>query len=115
YEFSHELMEMGPIAGGAFGILKLFLAIIIFGQAVARARDGDPLALLIYPLVFATLFYALLEQPTFQGFTVISMAFCIAAAKHPARAAAPLSPQLLRQQAALSRLRLRQIEFQRRR
>ena len=112
YEFSHELMEMGPAAGTAFGLLKLFLAIVIFGQAISRAREGDPLALLLYPLVFTTLFYALLEQPSLQGFMVIGTAFCIAAAKHPIRAAVPLISPLQRQQAALARLRLRQIQFQ---
>jgi hypothetical protein len=115
YEFSHELMEMGPLAGGAFGLLKLFLAIMILGQAVTRARAGDPLALLIYPLVFVTLTFALLEQPTIQGFMVISMAFCIAAAKKPVKATVPVSRGILRQQLALEQLRLRQQEFNRRR
>jgi len=115
YEFSHELMEMGSVAGAAFWLLKLFLAIMIFGQALTRARGGDPLALLIYPLVFVTLVFALLEQPTLQGFMVISMAFCIAAAKQSVKAMVPVSGKIPRQQLALERLRLRRQEFRRRR
>lgn len=115
YEFSHELMEMGPIAGGAFGIFKVLLAIAIFGQAFARARNREPLALLLYPLVFSTLFFGLLEQPTIQGFVVVSMAFCIAAAKIPLRGAVPVPAALLRQQQALEQLLERQQAFLRRR
>lgn len=115
YEFSHELMEMGPFAGGAFGIFKVLLGVLLLSRALGRARHGEPLALLLYPLVFSTLFFALLEQPTMQGFVVISMAFCIAAAKQPARAAAPLPTWRLQQQQALHQLRLRQMAFQQRR
>lgn len=115
YEFSHELMEMGPFAGGAFALFKLFLAILIFGQAFARARDHEPLALLFYPLMFATLFFGLLEQPTIQGFVVISMAFCIAAAKQSVTAVVPLSGPMLKQQQMLLALQQRQQAWQRRR
>ena len=115
YEFSHELMEMGPIAGGAYGLFKVLLAIVLFGQALARAREREPLALLLYPLVFSTLFFGLLEQPTIQGFVVVSMGFCIAAAKQPVRAVVPVSAWMLRQQQALERLRERQLAFQQRR
>jgi hypothetical protein len=114
-EFSHELMEMGPIAGGAFLLFKALLAVVLLGQAVARAREHDPLALLLYPLTFSGLFFALLSQPTLQGFLVISMAFCIAAAKQPKRVPVSLSPQMQRQQQALQQLLQRQQAFQRRR
>ncbi|HEV2135917.1 MAG TPA: hypothetical protein VGR47_16890 [Terracidiphilus sp.] len=114
-EFSHELMEMGPIAGGAFLLFKALLAIALLGQAVARAREHDPLALLLYPLTFSGLFFALLSQPTLQGFLVISTAFCIAAAKRPKRVPVALSPQMQRQRQALQQLLVRQQAFQRRR
>jgi hypothetical protein len=83
YEISHELMEMGPFAGSIFELFKVFLLIRIFGQALAMAREGEPLALLLFPLVSVMLCYALLEQPTLQGFTVIATAFCIAATRVP--------------------------------
>lgn len=115
YEISHELMEMGPVAGSLFGLFKLLLAIVIFGQALAHARKHEPLALLLYPLVFATLSFGLLEQPTVQGFLVIGTAFCIAAAKRPALAKARAPLLMLPEQQALQRLLQRQQAFQRRR
>ena len=87
-EFQREFIEMGAIAGMLFAIFKLFLATLIFGQALAKAREHEPLALLLTPLSVIWLFFAQLEQPTEQGFVVIGVAFCIAAAKAPARAAA---------------------------
>jgi hypothetical protein len=86
-EFSREFREMGPIAGILFALFKLLLGIVIFGQALAKAREGEPLALLLVPLSVVFLFIAQLEQPTEQGFVVIGAAICIAAAKAPARAA----------------------------
>ena len=115
YEFSRELMEMGPFVGGAFALFKLFLAILIFVQAFACARDRHPLALLLYPLVFGTLFYGVLEQPTEQGFVVISVALCIAAAKQRVKVVVPLSGSLLRQRQALLALQRRQQAWQQRR
>ncbi len=94
-EFSREFFEMGPIVGILFMLFKLLLGIAIFGRALARAREGEPLALLLIPLGVVMLFIAQLEQPTEQGFVVIGLAFCIAAAKAPALAAkrAPLLVQ----------------------
>jgi hypothetical protein len=83
YEFSRELVEMGPFAGTAFFLFKVLLAIVIFGGAVTRVRDQEPLALLLLPLAITALLYGVVEQPTIQGFMVISVAWCIAAAKTP--------------------------------
>jgi hypothetical protein len=115
YEFSHELMEMGPIAGSAFALFKLLLAIALFARALARAREHEPLALLLFPLVVGTLFYGLLEQPGLQGFVVISLAFCIAAGKRPLLAARPLAGPMLRQQQALQQLLERRQAFRQQR
>lgn len=115
YDFSHELMEMGPIAGGFFELFKLFLLLATFGHALARARDRDPLALLFYPLVFTAITFALLEQPTLQGFMVIGTAFCIAAARRPTLASIPITGSMLRQQQALQQLLERRWAFQQRR
>ena len=102
YEFSHEFMEMGPFAGGLFELFKIFLAIAIFGQALARAREREPLALLLFPVVLTTLVYGLLEEPTMQGFVVISMAFCIAAAKPRLKMAVKPHPLVLQRQRVLA-------------
>lgn len=114
-EFSHELMEMGPIAGGMFQIFKLLLAVVVFGQAFARAREQEPFALLLCPLALSLLLLVLLEQPTSQGFTVTSLALCIAAARRPMLARVPMTAPILRQQRALQLLWERQQAFRRRR
>lgn len=80
-EIEREVAEMGPLGGPAFALFKLFLAIMIFGEALARARDREPLAMLLIPLALSTLLFGAPEQPTVQGFMVIGMAFCIAATK----------------------------------
>jgi hypothetical protein len=82
YEFSRELVEMGPLAGTAFFLFKILVAIAVFGGALARVRDHEPQALLLFPLAITLLFFGVLEQPTVQGFMVISVAFCIAAANN---------------------------------
>jgi hypothetical protein len=107
FEMSRELWEFG-IAGIGYGLFKLFLAIAILGPALARARDGQPLALLMSPLTVSLLFIGTPEQPTEQGFMVISAALCIAAARAPVpNAAEALQPVLLRQQLLQRRLRQR--------
>lgn len=78
-EFSRELNELGPFPGALFWIFKIFMATYFLGRAVARARDQDPLALLLAPPLFFSLVFGVLEQPTVQGFMVIDIAFILAA------------------------------------
>jgi len=98
YEFSHEFVEMGLFGGGAFSLIKLFLAIALIGPAMARVRNNESLALLLLPFAVVSLVFAVPEQPTEQGFLVLSMAFCIAAAKAPVQAAVLRRPPAMRRQ-----------------
>lgn len=86
-EYSREVIEMGPIMGILFGIFKICLTISILATAVARARDQEPLALLLGPMALVGILMTVPEQPTEQGFMVVGMAFCIAAARAPVRVA----------------------------
>ena len=54
-------------------------------SAFSRAREGEPLALLLAPLMLSGFVFGILEQPTAQGFMVIFVAFSLAASKrtHP--------------------------------
>ena len=106
-EFSREFREMGAFAGSLFAIFKVFLTILLLGQAVKMARDGEALALLFIPLALILLNIAQLEQPTEQGFMVIGMAFCMAAAKSPARAGLRAPMPMQRPPMPLHRRRLR--------
>jgi hypothetical protein len=80
-EFDRAIIEFGPFLGMAFMLFRLFLALMILKAAVSRAREGEPLALLLAPLMVSGLVLGVLEQPTGQGFVVIYLAFSIAALK----------------------------------
>jgi hypothetical protein len=56
---------------------------MILKEAVARAREGEPLALLLAPLMVSAVAFGTLENPTSGGFMVIYMAFSLAALKRP--------------------------------
>ena len=78
-EFSRAMYEMGPFPGLFFMLFRLLLAAFIALAAIAQARRHEPLALLLVPLTFTSVFLNLLEQPTEQGFMVIACAFSLAA------------------------------------
>ncbi len=105
-EFSREMVEMGPVAGIAFLLFKLLLAVTVFGRAVGRAREHQPLALLMVPLALANLMFAIPEQPTVQGFMVIGLAFCIAGTRVAEQAPERLLPFGMQRQQLLYRRRV---------
>jgi hypothetical protein len=104
-EFSREFVEMGPIGGMAFELFKMFLAIAMLGSVLAKMREHETLALLMLPLAISTLLLGVPEQTTVQGFMVISVAFCLAAAKVPERVAEQV-PLVLQRQQPLYRFRV---------
>jgi hypothetical protein len=97
-ELGRVMAEFGPILGITFMMFRLALAIALLAQALAAARNHEPLALLLAPLTFAALIFSVCEQPTEQGFMVIGIAFTLAALKlsQPESVLAP-SPKILRQ------------------
>lgn len=104
-EAAREIVEMGTLAGLLFVLFKVLLAIKIFAMALARARDFEPLALLLIPLAVPGLVLGIPEQPTPAGFMVLGIAFCIAATRLPVPAPAPI-PLLLQRQQLLYRRRM---------
>jgi hypothetical protein len=80
-EFDHVINEFGPVPGLAYILFRILLALMILKGAVSRAREGEPLALLLAPLMVAGLVLGALENPTAGGFMVIYMAFSLAALK----------------------------------
>jgi hypothetical protein len=80
-EFGRVVAEMGPFMGIAFILFRCLLTLSILRHALMRAADHDLLALLLFPSVFITLFMGVLEQPTEQGFMVVSVALSLAALK----------------------------------
>lgn len=79
-EFQRVLFELGPAFGMAFLFFRFLLVILITAAAFSKARDREPLAWFLLPLT-CTMLLGTLEQPTIQGFMVISFGFSIAALK----------------------------------
>jgi hypothetical protein len=80
-EFSREINEFGSFPGILFSLFRLTLVGYLLGKALACARDHDPLALLLVPLVLSALIEGILEQPTEQGFVVMAVGMSLAAIK----------------------------------
>lgn len=78
-EFSRVINEFGAPAGIVFMLFRGLVAVMILSKALARVREHQPLPWLLVPLMFWTLVFGVLEQPTEQGFMVISVAFSLAA------------------------------------
>jgi len=78
-EFSRVINEFGVPAGLAFMLFRGLLAVMILSKALGRVRDHQPLPWLLVPLMFWTLVFGVMEQPTEQGFMVMSVAFSLAA------------------------------------
>ena len=88
-EMGRVLTELGPIWGSAFMLFRLVLALTLLLQSLAAARRQQPLALFLAPLTFMGLLFSVCEQPTEQGFIVISVAFTLAALNLAKPLAAP--------------------------
>jgi hypothetical protein len=80
------MYEFGWPAGLAFMAFRWLLELAVIAVALQRTRDGNPLALLLVPLTFSSFVLGIMEQPTSQGFMVISVAFSLAALKRPSQA-----------------------------
>jgi hypothetical protein len=78
-EFPRVITELGVPAGMAFMLFRWLLALSIVSKALSRVREQEPLAWLLVPSTFGTLVLGLMEQPTEQGFMVISVAFSLVA------------------------------------
>jgi hypothetical protein len=104
-EFGRVLFEFGPLFGFAFMIARFMLSIMILGKALSRVRDHEPLAWFLVPSLFSLLAFGTLEQPTIQGFTVLTVGFSLAAIRRvgfPVDSAFSLDPRTNR---LLGRLR----------
>jgi hypothetical protein len=89
-DFSRIVSEFGLLCGPLFMLFRLALELILIVTAIKGARNGRPLALFLLPLTITTLVFGSFEQPTVQGFMVISVAFLLASRNRlDARASAP--------------------------
>jgi hypothetical protein len=97
-EFPRLIGELGPPLGIAFMLFRFCLALVFLVKGLDRAREKDPLPWLLVPVVCATLVMGILEQPTEQGFMVVSVGFSLAALKRqqlPVAKVASAVPRML--------------------
>ena len=102
------LLEFGWPCGLAYLGFRFFLLIAIAVQAFTRLREQQSLAWLFSPMLAFLLTQGALDQPTEQGFMVMSVGFALAAAKQRANsfAAAPLGGAKLAQPRPTPRVRI---------
>jgi hypothetical protein len=78
-EVKRVLYEFGPFFGFPFVIFRTILAVMIVAKALSRVREHESLAWFLVPSLLPLLASGTLEQPTIQGFTVITLGFSLAA------------------------------------
>ena len=88
-EFGRVFIEFGLPFGGAFLLFRFLLALAVAARAFSKVRDNQPLAWFLVPLMFSAML-GTLEQPTIQGFMVLSLGFSLAAIKGAATPVASL-------------------------
>jgi hypothetical protein len=87
-EFSRLIYEFGPVFGIAFLLFRLVIFIMVAVTALFSMRQR-PLAWFLIPMLVPTLVMGTIEQPTMQGFMVMTLAFALAALKPSAVPAQP--------------------------
>jgi hypothetical protein len=80
-EFPRLIGELGPPVGIGFMLFRFCLALAFIIKGLERARERDTLSWLFVPVTCSTLVMGILEQPTEQGFLVVSIGFTLAALK----------------------------------
>lgn len=106
-EVDRVMNEFGPLPGLAFMVFCAFLAAILLGKALSRARNHEPLPLLLAPAMLACILVGVLEQPTEQGFMVFTLALSLAAVRLTGVARVPAPLLNVRWQRSLSSQRPR--------
>jgi hypothetical protein len=101
-EVDRVMNEFGSIPGLAFIVFCTFLAAILLGKALSRARSHEPLPLLLAPAMLACILVGVLEQPTEQGFMVFTLALSLAAIRLTGVAGLPVPLSAVRWQRPLS-------------
>jgi hypothetical protein len=80
-EIPRLIDELGPVVGIGFSFFRFWLVLVFMIKSLRQAGENDPLSWLLFPIVGSCLSQGIMEQPTEQGFMVISMAFSIVALK----------------------------------
>jgi hypothetical protein len=81
-EWGRNLLEMGPLFGTLFIVLRVALTFHLGRESLRAARKGHLLPLLLFSACAVNLFSGQIAQPTTLGFTVLGAGLCWAAVKH---------------------------------
>jgi hypothetical protein len=84
-ELTRNILELGYIWGIGFILFRMAFACMLFLDAIAAARENKMLALFLLPSAVSAVVFGILEQPTGQGFMIMSVALMIAGMKKEAR------------------------------
>ncbi len=104
FPFWREMDELGPISATLFLLFKVILSIAMLGMALVKARELEPLALLLLPFAVGTLLFTTPEQATNQGFIIVSAGYLLAAARiRPEHAQTLINSPLLQREAIFAR------------
>ncbi|WP_420238874.1 hypothetical protein ACOBR2_04560 [Telmatobacter bradus] len=98
-ELTRNILELGYIWGIGFVLFRMVFACVLFSDSIIAARENKMLALFLLPSSISAVMFGILEQPTGQGFMIISLALMIAAMR---KEAMPQSVRIIPQ----NRLRL---------
>ncbi len=79
-EWARVILELGPVLGMAYLAIRVILCIMIFRTAVAAARVGNPLPMLLFGSCAMLLTIGQFSQSATLGFAVLGSGLCLAAA-----------------------------------
>jgi len=79
-EWSRVVLELGPVLGFAFILLRVLIGVDALRIAIKKIFDGDILPLLLLGASFLSLVRGSFGQPTALGFAVFGIGLCLAAA-----------------------------------
>jgi hypothetical protein len=81
-EWGRNLLEMGPIFGTLFIVLRAALTMYLGRESMRAVRKGHLLPLLLFSACAVNLLSGQIAQPTTLGFTVLGAGLCWTALKH---------------------------------
>ena len=89
-EWARVILELGPLLGAAYLALRVILCVMLFRVAVAAARVGNSLPMLLFGSCALLLLTGQFSQSTTLGFAVLGSGLCLAAANLDEGMATPL-------------------------
>lgn len=84
-EWTRNVLECGPILGGAFILWRVCLTLFLAWTVMRCAKRGNILPLLLFAICGVLILYGIFPQPTALGFAAFTSGLCLASMKKPRR------------------------------